>query len=249
MSEGQPRILVLDIETTPAQVYVWGLFKQDIGLSQIIEPTRVMSFVAKWVGQDGAIFVGEDQFTHREVIERAFELLDAADAVVTFNGDSFDIPHLNREFLEEGLGRPAPFQSIDLYKVVKKHHRFLSSKLAWITERLELSGKMKHSGFDLWVGCLNKEPWAWAEMREYNLRDVLTTEELYHALLVWIDNHPNLNLFRKPGLKPVCPRCGEDALQKRGTRKTKVSSFARYHCQACGSWSSTGKRSQGSDVR
>lgn len=248
MSDG-PRILILDIETTPAQVYVWGLYKQDISIGQVIEPTRVLCFVAKWVGEDGVIFCGEDEFTHREVVQRAFELLDQADAVITFNGDNFDIPHLNREFLEEGLGRPEPFQSIDLYKVVKKHHRFLSNKLAWITERLELSGKMKHSGFDLWVGCLNQEKWAWDEMRAYNVRDVVTTEELYRELLVWIDNHPNMNLFRPPGEVPMCPKCGQDELQKRGTRKTKVSVFQRYQCQACGSWSSTGKRLQGADVR
>jgi DNA polymerase elongation subunit (family B) len=248
VSDG-PRILVLDIETSPAEVYVWGLYKQDIGISQIIEPTRVICLVAKWVGEDQVFFFGEDELTHREVVQRAFDLLDQADAVVTFNGDNFDIPHLNREFLEEGLGRPAPFQSIDLYKVVKKHHRFLSNKLAWITERLELSGKMKHEGFELWRKCLAKDPIAWASMRAYNKQDVLTTEELYRELLVWIDNHPNMNLFRPPGDVPVCPKCGQDSLQKRGSRKTKVSVFQRYQCQSCGAWSSTGKRLQGADVR
>lgn len=248
MSEG-PRILVIDIETSPALVYVWGLFKQNIAINQIVEPTRVICFAAKWIGEDQVIFAGEDNLTHREVIQRAFELLDQADAVITFNGDNFDIPHLNREFMEYGLGRPAPFQSIDLYKVVKKHHRFLSNKLAWITMRLELSGKLEHEGFDLWRRCLDGDPAAWAVMMAYNGRDVVTTEELYRELLVWIDNHPNMNLFKPPSDIPLCPKCGEDALQKRGTRKTKVSVFQRYQCQACGSWPSSGKRLQGADIR
>lgn len=248
MSDG-PRILVLDIETSPSLVYVWGLFKQNIAINQIVEPTRVICFAAKWVGEDQLIIAGENELTHREVIQRAFELLDQADAVITFNGDNFDIPHLNREFMEYGLGRPAPFQSIDLYKVVKKHHRFLSNKLAWITNRLELSGKMEHEGFSLWRRCLEGDPLAWAIMLAYNGQDVVTTEELYRELLVWIDNHPNMNLFRPPSDIPVCPKCEQDALQKRGTRKTKVSVFQRYQCQACGSWHSSGRRLQGSDIR
>ena len=248
MSDG-PRILVLDIETSPSLVYVWGLFKQNIAINQIVEPTRVICFAAKWVGEDNVILVGEDNLTHREVIQRAFELLDQADAVITFNGDNFDIPHLNREFIEYGMGRPAPFQSIDLYKVVKKHHRFLSNKLAWITNRLELSGKMEHEGFDLWRKCLNGDPVAWAVMMAYNGQDVVTTEELYHELLVWIDNHPNMTLFKPPSDVPLCPKCGEDSLQKRGLRRTKVSTFQRYQCLSCGGWSSTGKRVQGADTR
>lgn len=248
MSEG-PRILVLDIETSPSLVYVWGLYKQNIYLNQIVEPTRVICFAAKWLGEDQLIIAGENELTHRELIQRAFELLDQADAVITFNGDNFDIPHLNREFMEYGLGRPAPFQSIDLYKVVKKHHRFLSNKLAWITERLELSGKLEHEGFDLWRRCMEGDPIAWAIMLAYNGQDVVTTEELYYALLVWIDNHPNMNLFKPPSDTPVCPKCEQDALQKRGTRKTKVSVFQRYQCQACGSWHSSGKRLQGVDIR
>lgn len=248
MSKG-PKILVLDIETMPAIVYVFDLWKQNISLRQIKEPVRVGGFGAKWLGEKRTIWYGEETLTHEEMIRRAFELLDEADAVVTYNGDSFDIPHLQREFLELGLGRPSPFKSIDLYKVVKKHHRFLSKKLAHILERLELSGKLENSGWDLWVGCLNGEAWAWEEMRVYCIRDVDATEELYHELLVWIDNHPNVQLFRPTSDRPLCPRCGEDALQKRGTRKTQVSEFDRFQCQACGSWSSTGKRNRGVEIR
>lgn len=245
----EPKILVLDIETSPALVYVFDLWNQNISIGQIKEPTRVIAFAAKWVGDPGQPqFYGEDSLTHRELIQKAFDLLSQADAVVTFNGDRFDIPHLNREFLELGMGRPAPFQSIDLYKVVKKHHRFLSSKLAWITARLELSGKQDNSGFPLWIGCLNGDLASWAEMRSYNVQDVFTTEELYFELLVWIDNHPNLALFRPPSDVPLCPLCGEDSLQKRGFRRTKKSKYQRYQCTNCGAWPSTGRRLQGAEL-
>lgn len=242
------KILTLDIETSPAQVYVFDLWKQNISIKQIIEPSRVIGFVAKWRGEEPK-FYGEDELTHLELVEKAFSLLDEADAVVTFNGDRFDIPHLNREFAEYGLGRPSPFHSIDLYKVVKKHHKFLSSKLAYITERLQLSGKMDNSGWDLWIGCLNREAWAWEQMRAYCIQDGVTTEELYEELLVWIDNHPNVALFREHDDRPTCPRCAANRLVKQGFKTTKVGKFQQYQCLDCGSWSTSGKRIEGVDIR
>ena len=36
------KLLFLDIETSPNQAYVWGLFKQNIGISQMTDSSRVM---------------------------------------------------------------------------------------------------------------------------------------------------------------------------------------------------------------
>lgn len=248
MSNG-PRILVLDIETLPARVYVFDIFKQYISLAQIEEPVRVGGFGAKWLGEDRTVWYGEDSLTHEEMIERAFDLMDEADAVVTYNGDNFDIPHLNREFTELGLGRPSPFVSIDLFKVVKKHHRFLSKKLAHILERLGLSQKLENDGWPLWIGCLNGDPARWLEMATYCIGDVDATEELYYELFVWIDNLPNVQLYEPETDTRRCPRCGEDALVKRGTRKTKVGEFQQFQCGACRGWSSLGRRIRGVETR
>lgn len=248
MSDG-PKILVLDIETLPAEVYVFDLWKQNISLAQIKVPVRLAGFGAKWVGEETATFYGLAQLTAEELAQRAFELLDEADIVVTFNGDNFDLPHLQREFLEFGMGRPSPFKSVDLYKVVKRHHRFLSKKLAHILERLQLTLKIENSGWPLWIGCVDGDPIAWAEMAVYCIGDVDSTEELYHELLVWIDNHPNVQLYMGETTGTNCPKCGSDRMQKRGTRKTKVSEFQQYQCQTCGGWCSVGRRLRGVETR
>ena len=255
MSDG-PRILTLDIETSPAKVYVFDLWNQNIGINQVIEPTRVISFAAKWVGSPRVMFFSEFhsgadlQSGREEMIASAYGLLDQADAVVTYNGDRFDLPHLNREFAEFGLGRPAPYHSIDLFKTVKKNQRWLSNKLAWVTERLELGGKLETGGFELWRSCLEGDPKAWAKMRRYNKQDVVTTEELYIELLPWIDSHPTFQLYvDDASLEPKCPRCNSTDIQKRGYTTTKVSKFQRYQCQTCGVWSRGGKRLAGVDLR
>ena len=47
---------MLDIETTPMQVYTWGLWDQNIGINQIIKPTEMMCFGAKWQGKKKVTF-------------------------------------------------------------------------------------------------------------------------------------------------------------------------------------------------
>ena len=38
------RILTLDIETAPMQVFSWGLFLQTHSINQIVDPVRVLCF-------------------------------------------------------------------------------------------------------------------------------------------------------------------------------------------------------------
>ena len=50
LTKRKPKILIIDIETKPAMVYVWGLFKQNVGLEQVIDHGGMICFGAKWMG-------------------------------------------------------------------------------------------------------------------------------------------------------------------------------------------------------
>ena len=54
-----PKILLFDIETSPLEVYTFGLFDQNIGLNQIIKDWSVLSFSAKWAGSSEVASSGE----------------------------------------------------------------------------------------------------------------------------------------------------------------------------------------------
>lgn len=226
-------ILILDIETSPNLAYVWGLWKQNIGLNQLVEPTEVLCLAYKFYKDESVAFYGSWTHGHKGMLKGIHSALSRCDAVVTYNGKRFDIPHLNREFLVNGMEPPASYHHIDLYQVVRSRFRFQSNKLQHVAEQLGLGGKMQHSGFDLWKGCLAKEKDALKTMREYNEQDVELTERVYTALLPWITSHPNHGLYIDSD-RPVCPNCGSDKLTKNGYSSTPMLMYQRYRCKGCG---------------
>lgn len=240
------KVLTIDIETSPSLAYVWKMFQNDVSLSQLETVTEVMCFAAKWLDSKKVEFYSTHHHGKQEMVEQAHRLLTEADAVVHFNGTTFDMPHLNREFLLAGMNPPAPYKQIDLLRAVKSNFRFMSNKLAHVTEQLQLSGKLSHTGFQMWRDALAGDEKAWALFKRYNIQDVRTTEELYHKLRPWIHNHPSVALDH--GVDG-CNRCGSQNLQKRGYDTTSQGKYQRLQCQDCGGWLRSGKRLDSVDLR
>jgi hypothetical protein len=228
------KILLLDIETAPNLVHVWGLWQQNVGLPQILDAGYVLCWAAKWLGKSEVFFDSAHQSKPKEMLQRIHDLIDQADAVVHYNGKKFDIPTLNKEFLLHDFTPPAPYKQIDLLNVARNQFKFPSNKLDYIAQALHLGKKTKHAGHELWIKCMNKDPEAWKQMEEYNKNDVLLLERVYYKLLPWIKDHPHSGLYREEG--SVCPNCGSSHYHSRGYAYTKTMRYNRYQCQDCGSW-------------
>lgn len=240
------RKLVVDIETSPNLAYVWDLWQETTSIDKLVDTTEVICFSAKWVGERGILFYSVHKDGKEAMLRAAHDLLDEADVVIHYNGASFDVPHLNREFLQAKLPPPSPFAQVDLFSAVKRRFRFPSNKLAYVTEALGLPGKMRHAGFELWVKCLAGDDKAWAQMERYNKRDVAITEQLYHRLLPWIPGHPS---YAAVVGEQVCPTCGSDQLERRGLRYTGTGAYQRFVCKTCRAWSQAVKREHGSPIK
>lgn len=169
------------------------------------------------------------------MIREAWRLLDEADVVVSYNGDRFDTQHLNREFMQAGMGPPSPFKSVDILKSVKQRFKFPSNKLAYVSKVLGLEGKLQHEGHTLWVKVLQGDAKAQKVMERYNVQDVVLLEKVHDKLLPWLVNYPNVNLYKGTG--DGCPKCASQNLQKRGTVATAARTYQRLFCTDCGSWS------------
>lgn len=230
------KILLLDIETAPNKVWAWGLWKQNIAINQIEEPGYILSWAAKWYGNDDVMFSSVQGDGKVKMLKGIYDLVEEADVVIHYNGSHFDIPTLNQGWLSLGWAPPATVQEIDLLSVVRKRFRLPSNKLSYIAEYLKLGEKVNHKGMELWRGCMAGVPEDWAVMKAYNIQDVYLLERLYDAILPWISNHPNHGLFDDRETF-ICPNCGSPHVQKRGFHYTKTQMYQRYRCSACGSWS------------
>lgn len=248
MTDG-PRILTIDIETSPNKCWVWNLFDETVQLERLIDVQRVLSFAAKWEDEPPKAmqFYSIHDFdkgrntvkAQSQMVEAAYTLLDAADIVVHYNGTKFDVPYLNREFdlTRSNLPNPSPFKQVDLYLVARKVFKYPSNRLEHVSQALGFGGKIsKAEGivFDLWARCMDGDPEAWRLMRKYNKRDVVLTEKLYHRWLPWIPSHPNYGAFTG---ERCCPACGGNGLQIRGYAVLTSGRYPKFQCQECGKYS------------
>jgi predicted RNA-binding Zn-ribbon protein involved in translation (DUF1610 family) len=230
------KILLLDIETSPNVAHVWGIWQQNVGLSQLLESSYTMCYSAKWLGDEQIYFDSVQKSDPKSMLEGIHGLLEQADAVVHYNGTKFDMPTLNKEFIIHKMNPPPPIKQIDLLRVVKSQFRFPSNKLDYVAQRLSLGKKKNHEGHILWVKCMNGDKKAWKTMEEYNIQDVILLEKLYKKLLPWIKSPINLNIMKdRNGFS--CPTCGKNHLISRGFSYTTTGAYQRYQCKACGAFS------------
>lgn len=246
------KTLLIDIETTPNLAHVWGLWDQNIGLNQLLIPSEMLCFAAKWYGEPKMYFGRQRALDgdKEQMLELSYSLLNEADAVMHFNGKRFDTPWLNTEFALRGWAPPAPFQQIDLLLAIRKQFKLPSNKLEYALRAFGLEGKKKHEGHELWIKCMSWDPAAWRRMTAYNKRDVRALEDLYNRIQPWIPNHPNVALYEDdPEIGQICPGCGSTALTLQGHRYTSMGKYQRFQCNDCHKWSSSGKRVAGVDLR
>jgi uncharacterized protein YprB with RNaseH-like and TPR domain len=197
------KILLLDIETTPLQVYTWGLWDQNIGINQIIKSTEMMCFGAKWLGQKSVTFKSVHHDGKKAMLEELHKLMDEADVLVGWNSASFDHKHINREFLENGMVPPSPVKDLDLMTVVKANFQFPSNKLDYVAQKLGVGSKVKHSGFELWIKCMDGDDKAWREMKKYQIQDVQLLDSLYDILLPWFPGSGSVTSKERQDLAEV----------------------------------------------
>ena len=222
--------MLLDIETSLHKVFTFRLIKAYIPPKQIIEPTRVLCWAAKWLDEKKVHFRDERDEDH---IEKIYEMVNEADSIIHYNGKAFDMKHLNREFLLRDMPPPSPYTNIDLLTTVRQNFAMASNKLEWVSITLGYEGKIEHRGVQLWIDCQEfNDSEAWKEMKRYNIRDVTEMEPIYHDLLPWIKVHPNWGHYVDSD-RPVCHNCGSTKVKKDGLERRTVVPYQRYRCTEC----------------
>lgn len=198
-----PRVLIYDIETAPLLGYCWSLWDNNIGLNQIHSDWHVLSWAAKWMGEDDVYYQDQRDVENveddKQLLQGIWKLLDECDFVITQNGKKFDQKKLNARFVIHGMKPPSTYRHIDVLQIAKSQFGFTSNKLQYMTETLckkhKKSGHAKFSGFELWSECLRGNLEAWTEMENYNILDILSLEELYSIISPWDAKLPNFDVY------------------------------------------------------
>lgn len=231
-----PKILLIDIETTPSLAYAWGRFKQYLSQDQIVQEGRILCFAAKYLGSTETFFSGfaNDYQDDSLVVCKAWGLLNEADIVIAHNAKKFDIPYLNARFVELGLTPPSSYKVIDTLEIARRNFRFPSNKLDSLGEYLQVGRKVEHEGFSLWLGCMQKEIEALEKMREYNIGDIDLLENVYLKLRVWDNKHPNVGQYSEDN-DFACRVCGSHNVAPTGSfAYTEVYKYLEFACADCG---------------
>lgn len=225
------KLLHLDIEWKPAQAFVWRMWKENISPAQLIDEGGLLCFCANWDDSNDFMFFSEWDDGRSGMAQAALTLLTEADAVVTYNGDRYDLPKLRGEILLAGLSPPPSVTSIDVIRTIKGLG-FVMNRLAYIGPLVGAGKKVTHEGFGLWKDVMAGSEKARKKMTKYCIQDVRMLKKLYHKVRPFIKQHPHLG-----SSKHECGACGSNNVQKRGLRRTKFFQIQRVQCQNCGSWS------------
>lgn len=234
----QPKILLLDVETAPMEVYVWGLYKQRISHRNVINDWFMFSWAARWLFSPT---MQSDVLTPKEavagndkrIMQSIWELVNDADIVIGHNVDRFDKRKLNTRFILNGFPPPLPYVTIDTLTIAQKQFAFASNRLDYLGQLIRNRGKIE-TDFDLWVRCKHGDKDALTEMETYNKEDVALLEEVYLFLRPWIKSHPNVALLMDAKTH-CCPNCGSfDIELTESYYTTMANQYRAVKCRSCG---------------
>ncbi len=244
-TKSELKILIYDIETSPILGYFWGLFKQNIGINMIKEDWFVMTWAAKWFGEE--TIYHDSCWNHnfdpknkegcdRAVVQSLWDMIDEADMIVAHNGNRFDIKKVTARAITLGIKPHKPVKLIDTMLIAKGAGAFTSNKLDWLAQTLCGERKVDTGGFELWANCLAGDEDAWRLMLEYNINDVTILENVYVALAPYDKRAPSfLTHVDSTVTRCISPVCGShNVIETGATAKTNVSEFTGYVCGDCG---------------
>lgn len=231
----KPKILFFDIETAPNLSYVWGHWEQNVIAHK--QEWSLLSFAYKFLGNKGVgCETREGSKNDLGLVKSLYKLFDKADVVVAHNGNSFDIKKIKARMAFYNLPPTKATVSIDTKLVAKRYFSFNSNSLNDLGQHLGLGQKVKHPGFDMWLGCMRDDAASWKLMKRYNKMDVVLLEKVYKRFLPWIQNHPSIAKMLRPedDRYGQCPNCGSSNCYKKGFRYSNTQVKQEWLCTPCG---------------
>jgi hypothetical protein len=242
------RILVLDCERIPAwtkPLAFWSprdLKNRYIGADDVQDWGRTICLAYRWYGERQTHFIAEWQEGGRDAyLAKVKEILTECDVLSGHNSKGFDFPHLQGDLImhygaKEGVV-PEP-KHIDTLLLARKYANWEMNNLVVLTKRLGIPTKTDKYRIATAMAAVAGDVKEQKRIESYNIGDVRASHAFLKEFLPL--SNVNLGLFEDDPTKPVCPGCTSKKVQRRGFSVKAALRYPRFHCQACGKWS-TGK--------
>ena len=240
----QPSIYFVDIETSPLQVWTWGLFNQNIAINQIEKDWEILCCGVKKYGDEKKIlltaaahYTSDHTTAMEDMIVDLWHVFNDADIIVAHNGRKFDNKKIKAKFKEFKLPPPSPYKVVDTLEIARREFAFTSNKQDYLAQKLGSTGKLATGGMQLWLDCMDGVFEAWERMHDYCGQDINDLELLYVEFRGWDKKHPNLQMYYGDDLDR-CGNCGSlDVKVAEGEYTyTSISKFELTRCSDCGAY-------------
>ena len=232
------KILIYDIETSRATFKRFWTGKQYIGHYDMIEEPKIISIAWKWLGSDEVEFLTWDkEHDDKKMIVKFLEVYNDADLVIGQNNDRFDNRWVNAVGLRHDVHVNVYVKSFDIQKQAKRLFRLPSYSMAYVAKFLGVTLKQSHEGILMWKmvedGTLSQQQEYLGKMIEYNVGDVITTEEMYLKMRKYMGHKIHVGVLDGKS-KYSCPNCGSENIDLYKTTTTGVGTIQRVMiCDDC----------------
>jgi hypothetical protein len=240
-------ILLWDIETLPNIGCHWGMWKQNIAASQIVQQGEMLCISYKWLHSTKVHNISpiaepgfkQDSYAYSGwLAERFIPVLEKADFAVAHNGDAFDYKKLKAYAIIADLP-PFKVRKVDTLKMAKATGFFpKGNKLDNLALVLGIEQKYRTS-MAMWMDIALRRQNMIEQMEKMNRycdQDVRVLEQVF--LKLWPHSEsilPNVHILTGGSKEMIgCDRCGSEEHYKNGTYIKNVLVYQRYKCNRCG---------------
>jgi len=235
-----PEILYYDIETTPIRVWTFRLGEQHINHTQIVGDDKVDIICITYCWDTGpahSVDWGYEAQDSKPMIEAFDKIIAQADITIGQNSDSFDVKHINTQRMLHGLPPFPDWADItdDTLKQVRRHFKFPSNKLDYMSSMLGFGGKVKMD-MQYWIDIVEKNEnglKSFNRMIRYGKKDVIDTRKVFHKIKPHIK--PKLNMATFYG-DVRCTNCGSLDIEPSQIKQSATIKRQYFRCNAHGGY-------------
>ena len=211
------KVMIYDLETSLVPALVFWTGKQYIGHNQLTEELKIITVSWKWLGEDEVYYLTWDKDHSDENLVKDFlKEYNKADMIIGYNNDRFDNRWFNARAMKYNLEVNTFVKSFDIMKEEKRVFRVPSYSMAYMSKYSNVALKQSHEGRIMWekiqMGSSEEQKEYLQKMVDYNVGDIVATEELYIRLRKYFKHKVHFGVLHG-GEKWQCPTSGSTEVE------------------------------------